>query len=431
MKTHLILAILCLSVLAGSVQAQQVEFNYEGLVKVDGLPYTGSGYFKFAIVNDIGDLSLWSNDGTSTTGDEPAAAVVVDVTDGVFNVIIGDPSLPNMAMLDASLFNVAERVKLRVWFCDTGAGTFEQLDPDRKITNPALLGSQSQQEIALYVNAATGDDDYPGLTPLRPKQTIQAAWNALPPMIGNNATIHLADGVYRERVVMTGKSVIGDATISIIGNAGSPDSVRVTGADAVADTSPAREHCFYIYDQNNLFISGILFDYNERAGIYLKEDAKVKITHCIFRHNFWGVYVQDGSVLDAEYVTASDGEPYLSAYTRAFYYNGQARGRLIYCTVSDMKYGIDSKSYSNVLLTACTISNCDKACVAQMLGSLLFPSPTGSSEYIQKNAITVASGQYGVVGYYNSFLAGPEKGNDFSGLGTHVSAQSGTQVWAW
>jgi len=253
------LTILVVAMMTTVTQAQQVEFNYEGRLLVDGAAYGGTGYFKFAIVNEDGTITHWSNDNTSVAGSEPAVAVVTEVTQGVFNVIIGDVSLANMALLEASIFNVDERVLLRVWFSDNPVSGFEEMSPDRKIANPALLGSQSLSELDLWVDPALGDDANPGNDPARPKRTIQAAWDTLPPMIRENATIHLADGIYREEVLLSGKTVIGDATISIVGNETTPDSVRITGADSGAETTPVRDFGFWLEDQKNISGRGLLF----------------------------------------------------------------------------------------------------------------------------------------------------------------------------
>lgn len=39
--------------------AQQVEFNYNGRVNVDGRPFDGTGYFKFALV-DQSATRIWA-----------------------------------------------------------------------------------------------------------------------------------------------------------------------------------------------------------------------------------------------------------------------------------------------------------------------------------------------------------------------------------
>ena len=99
--------------------------SYQGQVKVDGTPYSGTGYFKFAIL-DEGDTSQWSNDGTSVAGGEPSAAVVLTVSNGLFNVLLGD----GMEALEASDFDGVTRY-LRVWFSSDNV-TFTQLSPDRR-----------------------------------------------------------------------------------------------------------------------------------------------------------------------------------------------------------------------------------------------------------------------------------------------------------
>lgn len=116
----------------------QVMFNYQGRVKVQGQAFDGTGYFKFAIVNNPGNITLWSNDGTSSGGNEPSASISAEVYDGIFNVMIGDTTL-GMEPLNSSIFNHPDNIKLRIWFND-GSHGFQRLLPDRKIVNPQLLG---------------------------------------------------------------------------------------------------------------------------------------------------------------------------------------------------------------------------------------------------------------------------------------------------
>ncbi|MBN1516387.1 hypothetical protein JXA32_07440 [Candidatus Sumerlaeota bacterium] len=77
--------------LANFAQAtQEVEFNYNGRVKHDGAPFNGTGYFKFALVNQTGQTTYWSNDSASVAGSEPTGYIESQVVDGFFNVAIGD-----------------------------------------------------------------------------------------------------------------------------------------------------------------------------------------------------------------------------------------------------------------------------------------------------------------------------------------------------
>ena len=109
--------------------------SYQGQVTVEGTPYDGTGYFKFAIVDPPGTMTHWSNDGTSTGGGEPAAGVPLPVSGGLFNVLLGDTTLPGMSEpLNNAAFggNQSHLRYLRVWFSADGS-TYQQLSPDRRI----------------------------------------------------------------------------------------------------------------------------------------------------------------------------------------------------------------------------------------------------------------------------------------------------------
>ena len=64
--------------------------NYQGRVAVGTVNFDGAGLFKFALVNEDGTLTFWSNDGTSVAGSEPADAVSIGVGKGLYSVLLGD-----------------------------------------------------------------------------------------------------------------------------------------------------------------------------------------------------------------------------------------------------------------------------------------------------------------------------------------------------
>jgi len=105
--------------------------NYQGKVSIGATPFTGTGQFKFALVNATGTTTFWSNDGSSTAGAAPAAAVSLPVVNGLYFVQLGDTTLANMVTLPHAVFQNAD-VRLRVWF-DDGAHGFEQITPDQRI----------------------------------------------------------------------------------------------------------------------------------------------------------------------------------------------------------------------------------------------------------------------------------------------------------
>jgi hypothetical protein len=105
--------------------------NYQGRVAVDGVNFDGSGQFKFALVDADGTTSYWGNDGTSTAGSEPAAAVTLTVTAGQYSVLLGDTALPNMVVIPADVLDHAD-VFVRIWFND-GTNGSRLLTPDQRI----------------------------------------------------------------------------------------------------------------------------------------------------------------------------------------------------------------------------------------------------------------------------------------------------------
>jgi hypothetical protein len=120
--------------------------SYQGVVKISGAPFTGMGYFKFAIVNQAGSTFYWSN--APLSGGQPNAAVTLNVSNGLFNVLLGDTTLINMAPLGAPVFDGSERY-FRVWFSRDNV-TFSQLAPDRRIASvPYALQAEEARNLVL------------------------------------------------------------------------------------------------------------------------------------------------------------------------------------------------------------------------------------------------------------------------------------------
>jgi hypothetical protein len=100
--------------------------------------------------------TYWSNDGTSSAGSEPANAVGVSVTNGLFTVVLGDTTQPNMIALNVPLFT-QPNLQLRIWFND-GVNGSAVLSPLQNLTptpyaimaNTAsnLLGSLSAAQLS-------------------------------------------------------------------------------------------------------------------------------------------------------------------------------------------------------------------------------------------------------------------------------------------
>jgi hypothetical protein len=218
----LILALALLAVMALVAMTQAAPGNaplsqggaptvvaYQGEVRVSGDPYTGNGYFKLAVVNAAGDTTYWSNDGSSTGGSEPTAAVQLAVSEGLFGVLLGDTTLGGMTQaLTADVFDQTDRY-LRVWFSTSGSA-FEQLTPDTRIA--AVPYALQAQEAA---NADTLDGlhaselgvDYQNVVIVAKSggdyTTVQAAIDSVTDAAADNPyLVWVAPGVYDEQVTM-------------------------------------------------------------------------------------------------------------------------------------------------------------------------------------------------------------------------------------
>ena len=105
---------------------------------MSGSPFTGNGYFKFAVMDAAsgnGTTNYWANDGTASG--QPSTAVALAVTGGLFDVMLGDTSLAGMTQtITQSAFNQTTTY-LRVWFSQTPGGPFQALDPNQRIGSAA------------------------------------------------------------------------------------------------------------------------------------------------------------------------------------------------------------------------------------------------------------------------------------------------------
>lgn len=105
--------------------------TYQGRVSSGGEAFSGTAQFKFALVGNAGSPVFWRNDGGVGVG-EPAVAMNIPVTNGLFTVVLGDTAVPGMAALPSGVFSNTA-VFVRIWFND-GVNGFAQLSPDQRIT---------------------------------------------------------------------------------------------------------------------------------------------------------------------------------------------------------------------------------------------------------------------------------------------------------
>ena len=359
-----LIAALVLAVATTAAWAQQeVEFNYNGRVHVAGTPFSGTGYFKFSLVAGSPETTIWANDGAAIDGSEPSSSIATTVTQGFFSVDIGDTSVPNMAALNPTLFNREDKVYLRSWFSD-GTHGFEQMHPDRRVVNPALLGTTSFDAVDLYVDPATGSDANAG-TEVKPMKTLQNAWNSLPHTLTTTATIHLAAGTYYEGVFLSGKTVNNMGRICILGNSSDPSQVVFKGTD---ETETTKVHTWFVVleGQRNVTISGLTpmgeTYINGGADIRITKGSEANIEDCVMDHT--RIYLYSQSWAQVTRVEGfSDERPYnehapSGLHTVGVLVTDGSSCRVLDCSFHDLEYGIMNYTNAVLFLQYVTIDDC-------------------------------------------------------------------------
>jgi len=129
------------------VQLQAIPgfVSYQGQVNIGGVPFSGTGYFRFAIVNTSG-IFYWSNDGTDAI--TPTEAVTLTVVNGLFNALLGETN-----PITYGMFSDSDRW-LRIWF-DDGTHGVQLLEPDTQFTTAPFAFQADHSTTADTATSAT------------------------------------------------------------------------------------------------------------------------------------------------------------------------------------------------------------------------------------------------------------------------------------
>jgi hypothetical protein len=218
------LTVLCALPMALGARPPRV-LNYQGVLRdAAGSPLDGTYTMTFRLYN------------TATAGQSiivnPYGAV--EVVDGLFSVAIGsgplaDGDAPGHYTYLPSVFGDYTDLFLEIEIDG------EVLAPRTPLASTGYAFSAryvngveiaSADALDLYVDAAAGNDTFNGLFPWSPKQTIQAAVDRIPTVLGDDVVVHIAPGTYAETVRLYDRSFRGDSSITLLGEGG---NVRITG----------------------------------------------------------------------------------------------------------------------------------------------------------------------------------------------------------
>jgi hypothetical protein len=106
--------------------------TYQGQLAKNGTPYSGEAYLKIAMLTN--GAAVWTHDGSGFM--PPTGVITAQVSMGFYTVYLGDPAVT--IDLPISLFNMPDKLSIRVWLATPGDGSFSQMVPDRPVTAAAM-----------------------------------------------------------------------------------------------------------------------------------------------------------------------------------------------------------------------------------------------------------------------------------------------------
>ncbi len=295
--------------------------NYQGKVTAGGTNFSGSGYFKFRLVDGNGN-GLWGNDGSSGTN-EPAASLQVEVNNGLFNVELGLPG-PGMSPIPPTVFH-AENITLRTWF-STNNTTFELLSPDVSVRPTDLAAFDSGGTVVVdddpggdFTNIQEAIDfvatnSYfetvllmPGYYAISSPLLFPAGRSVRLCGIGNREDVTI-ENTNMGVAVNCGNTVL--QNITLIGSPSLDDGLSPAGYSLSAincafrgNTNSSVVALATLGGQVEMFNCKVVSDYAGSTGVYMTADSTLKMKHCIVAAQSGdniGIYMNAGGDLDME-----------------------------------------------------------------------------------------------------------------------------------
>lgn len=243
--------------------------NHQGVVKVGTTPFTGTGQFRFAIIENGGGLTVWSNDGSQLGAEQmPTNPVWLTVTNGIYNVRLGDTiNYGNMTALTPEAFtDDSDGFSLRIWFSD-GVHGVQELTPPQPLTSvPFAYRAGDAEMLGGYPASDYAMSDFGYFTNL----SVQGG----PLSVNNTGDAISAISTGNANVAVHGQNLVGGEGIGVRGLAAGLDATGVlgqaTGANGVAVKGTGADTGTGVLGTGG---TGVYGQSNPAGGIAVKGDA--------------------------------------------------------------------------------------------------------------------------------------------------------------
>jgi hypothetical protein len=220
--------------------------QHEGVVIHQGTPYSGTGWFKFSLVDAEGATTYWSSDGTGVRGRPPDGHLELSVEDGAYAVLLGPtspdftgrpPKTPNPLR---PVFEQHDEVYIRVWFMPKPAegpkqGKQKKNDgkEGREQTEFRLLQPDTRIAAGAYAMVAGGvaEGAIDGAA-LHPDLKIGGESTA--------GTVAVLDAAGHETVQLNGQHTRGGGHLSLHSGGGT-STIELVARDPDAPSGPAAD----------------------------------------------------------------------------------------------------------------------------------------------------------------------------------------------
>ena len=146
--------------------AVPIELNHQGVVKVNGDLFDGTGEFRFALLDPDSGNNVWTNDGSGIgSASIPGSGIELQVSNGLYDIDLGDTS-------HSEYGTPRKRASFRMTTSPSGSGSMtapnglRQMEPDQSLSHsPYSAQAEEARHAETADHAVTATTSLNGIPP--------------------------------------------------------------------------------------------------------------------------------------------------------------------------------------------------------------------------------------------------------------------------